>query len=116
MVELTATLPTASRRIAASIRTVVVFPFEPSLYNNGRHVAEFVGHPLLDLVRATRSREETLARYHLDPARRVLAILPGSRKKELRWLPFVGWGLMASNISSITYCFCRKFCPKRLRG
>jgi lipid-A-disaccharide synthase len=75
------------RKIARRVdRMGVVFPFEPSLYNNGRQLAEFVGHPLLDLVRATRSREETLARYQLDPARRVLAILPGSRKKELRWL------------------------------
>ncbi len=67
-------------------RMAVVFPFEPELYNNGRAVAEFVGHPLLDRVRVTRTREETLARHGLDPQRRTLAILPGSRKKEVRYL------------------------------
>lgn len=75
------------RKIARRVdRLGVVFPFEPPLYNNGRHLAEFVGHPLLDLVRPTRTREETLARYHLDPVRPLLAVLPGSRKKELRHL------------------------------
>lgn len=75
------------RKIARRVdRLGVVFPFEPSLYNNGHQLAEFVGHPLLDMVRATRSRAETLAHHHLDPARRVLALLPGSRKKEVRLL------------------------------
>jgi len=73
------------RKIARRVdRMGVVFPFEPTLYNNGQQLAEFVGHPLLDLVRPTRAREETLARYQLDPQRRLLAVLPGSRKKEVR--------------------------------
>lgn len=70
-------------------RLGVVFPFEPALYNSvspNAQLAEFLGHPLLDLVRPTRSREDTLARYHLDPTRPVLAVLPGSRKKEIRHL------------------------------
>jgi lipid-A-disaccharide synthase len=75
------------RKIAQRVdRLSVVFPFEPHLYNNGRQLAEFVGHPLLDLVHPTRSRADTLARHHLDPTRRVLALLPGSRKKEIRFL------------------------------
>ena len=76
-------------------RIGVVFPFEAALYNNGQvaagpRLAEFVGHPLLDVVHATRTREETLARYGLDPTRPVLALLPGSRKKELRYLLAAG--------------------------
>lgn len=67
-------------------RLGVVFPFEPSLYNNGRRLAEFIGHPLLDVVRADRPRHETLQRYGLDPERPTLALLPGSRRKELRAL------------------------------
>ncbi len=75
------------RKIARRVdRLGVVFPFEPALYNNGQQLAEFVGHPLLDLVRPTRARAETLARYQLDPQRRLLAVLPGSRKKEVRLL------------------------------
>lgn len=67
-------------------RLGVVFPFEPALYNAAGPVAEFVGHPLLDMVRPTRSREETRARYGLDQTRPVVAVLPGSRKKEVRAL------------------------------
>lgn len=75
------------RKIARRVdRMGVVFPFEPTLYNNGHHLAEFVGHPLLDLVHPTRTRAETLARHQLDPTRRLLAVLPGSRKKEVRLL------------------------------
>jgi len=72
------------RKIARRVdRLGVVFPFESALYNNGHNVAEFVGHPLLDLVHPTRTREETFNRYHLDPSRPLLALLPGSRKKEI---------------------------------
>jgi lipid-A-disaccharide synthase len=64
----------------------VVFPFEPQLYNDGSQLAEFIGHPLLDLVRPTRSRSETLALYGLSAHLRTLALLPGSRPKEIRSL------------------------------
>lgn len=62
----------------------VVFPFEAELYNTGgKRLAEFVGHPLLDVVRSTRSRDETRALYGLEGAAPVLALLPGSRRKEV---------------------------------
>jgi lipid-A-disaccharide synthase len=51
-----------------------------------RPLAQFVGHPLLDLVKPTRTREETRKRYALDLDRPLLAILPGSRRKEIRHL------------------------------
>jgi lipid-A-disaccharide synthase len=76
------------RTIAERVdKLAAVFPFEPALYNqDGRHVAEFVGHPLLDVVRQTRSREETRARWGLAADRPLLALLPGSRRKELAYL------------------------------
>lgn len=67
-------------------RLGLVFPFEPALYNTDKQVAEFVGHPLLDMVHPSRGREETRTRYRLDPTRPLLALLPGSREKELRLL------------------------------
>ena len=47
---------------------------------------EFVGHPLLDRVGATRGRDETLRAHGLDPARRTVLLLPGSRAKEIDYL------------------------------
>ncbi|MBX3027496.1 lipid-A-disaccharide synthase [bacterium] len=76
------------RTIAERVdKLAAVFPFEPGVYNaGGRHLAEHVGHPLLDVVRATRGREETRARYGLVADRPLLALLPGSRTKEVRLL------------------------------
>ena len=73
------------RTIAERVdKLAAVFPFEPAVYNrNGRVLAEFVGHPLLDVVHATRGRDETRARYGLAPDKPLLALLPGSRKKEV---------------------------------
>ena len=75
------------RKIARRVdRLAVVFPFEPPLYAPRLPAVEFVGHPLLDRVRVTRSREETFARYGLDPARRTVVLLPGSRLTEIEKL------------------------------
>ena len=46
--------------------------------------AEFVGHPLADLPLPTISRKEYASQYKLDPAKEWIALLPGSRGKELR--------------------------------
>lgn len=84
------------RRVYTIARRVdqlaAVFPFEPAFYAAHGCAAEFVGHPLVDRVRPTRSREETLARYDLDPTRRTIALLPGSRAQEVRYLldPLLG--------------------------
>jgi len=74
---------TVARRVDA---LALVFPFEPALYAPRCPGVEFVGHPLLDRVRVTRSREETLTRYGLDRERPTVALLPGSRRKEIRYV------------------------------
>jgi len=72
------------RKIARRVdRLAVVFPFEAPLYAGSGARAEFVGHPLLDRVRPTRPVAETLTRHGLDPAKRLVALLPGSRQKEM---------------------------------
>lgn len=73
------------RRIAAVVgRMLVILPFEEALYSQAGVPVEFVGHPLLDLVRTTRTREQTLRPAGLDPLRPTIALLPGSRTNELR--------------------------------
>ena len=68
-------------------RLAVLFPFEPAVYGNAPKVV-FVGHPLLDRVHATASREETLSRHGLDGGKRLVVLLPGSRRREIeRLLP-----------------------------
>src|SRR3954470_6934175 len=70
------------RRIAD--RVLVIFPFEEAIYREAGIPAQWVGHPLLDLTPATLPRQEVLASLRLDPARPVVALLPGSRHNELR--------------------------------
>lgn len=66
-------------------RMAVVFPFEATLYEKAGVKVEFVGHPLLDVARASRPREETLARLGLDPSKQTIALLPGSRRREVAY-------------------------------
>lgn len=62
-----------------------ILPFEPAWYERRgiRHV-EFVGHPMTGEVRPRYGREEFCRRHGLDPARPLVALLPGSRRKELQ--------------------------------
>jgi lipid-A-disaccharide synthase len=64
-------------------RMVVIFPFEEPIYRKVGVPVDFVGHPLVDIVRPTMTRGEFAARYELDPARPIVALLPGSRKGEI---------------------------------
>jgi len=67
-------------------KMLVIFPFEQAIYERAGLPVEFVGHPLIDLAVATRSREETCRAAGLDPARPIVALLPGSRPNEVRLL------------------------------
>ncbi len=72
--------------VRRSDRMAVVFPFEAALYAEAGGKVSFVGHPLLDRVAPAQGRAETLARHGIAPASRLLAILPGSRRGEIRYL------------------------------
>jgi lipid-A-disaccharide synthase len=69
------------RRLAD--RILVIFPFEPEIYDRAGTQAEFVGHPLVDLARATEPREAFLTSLGLSPDKPILALLPGSRPNEV---------------------------------
>jgi lipid-A-disaccharide synthase len=66
-----------------------ILPFEKAWYAaRGITNVEYVGHPLAGEVRPKYRREEFCRRNDLDPARPIVALLPGSRHKELvRILP-----------------------------
>lgn len=67
-------------------KMLVIFPFEEEMYRNAGVDVEFVGHPLVDAVRATKSKEEFCRVYKLDPRKPIVALLPGSRRKEVRYI------------------------------
>lgn len=63
-------------------RMLVLFPFEAELYRSHGIDAHFVGHPLAEDVVATRPREQVRAELGVG-ARRLVALLPGSRRREV---------------------------------
>ncbi len=70
-------------------KMAVILPFEVPIYQEKGVDVEFVGHPLLDVIeKEMMPREEVLMRFKLDPAKRLISLLPGSRRDELiRLLP-----------------------------
>jgi lipid-A-disaccharide synthase len=62
---------------------LVIFPFEEALYREADVPVTFVGHPLVDLVRPPANPAAFLESVGLDPKRPVVALLPGSRPKEI---------------------------------
>jgi lipid-A-disaccharide synthase len=67
-------------------RVLVIFPFEAAFYEEAGVPVTFVGHPLLELTPPTAARAPFLRGHGLDPARPLVALLPGSRRNELRAL------------------------------
>jgi lipid-A-disaccharide synthase len=75
-------------------RMLVIFPFEEAIYREAGIPVSFVGHPLVDLVAPPPDRDSFLRAEGLDPGRPVLAVLPGSRPKEVALnLPPLAGGL-----------------------
>jgi len=64
-------------------KMLCIFDFEEAIYRKAGIPVEYVGHPLVDLVRPHLTREEFFARARLDPGTPTVALLPGSRQKEV---------------------------------
>jgi lipid-A-disaccharide synthase len=91
-------------------RVLVIFPFEARFYDEAGVPVTFVGHPLLELTAPDVPREAFLRDHGLDPARPVVAILPGSRRNELRAiLPDLvrAAGLIAARLPSAQFVIAR---------
>jgi lipid-A-disaccharide synthase len=81
--------PKRIRLIAQLVRKMVVlFPFEVPLYEAAGVDVEWVGHPLLDIVKPTLPKEKAYQQFGLNPKQRTIGLLPGSRSHEVeRLLP-----------------------------
>ncbi len=72
------------KTIAALVKAIiVVFPFEVALYKNAGADVRFVGHPLTDVVTSPYSQAEAKAQFGLAAGKRTIAVLPGSRMREI---------------------------------
>ncbi|MZH02563.1 MAG: lipid-A-disaccharide synthase [Nitrospinae bacterium] len=64
----------------------VILPFEEKMYLDAGVNAEFLGHPFVDLVQPSRSREESRKKYSINPNFKTIGLLPGSRMNEVNSL------------------------------
>lgn len=63
----------------------VILPFEQAFYAQYEYQADFVGHPLLDEIATFKKEENFIESYQLDD-KPIIALLPGSRKQEIKAL------------------------------
>lgn len=85
-------------------RMLTILPFEKDFYSNFDMEVEFVGHPLLDAIQGREDFTANERRLELGiPVndKKVLALLPGSRKQEIKsMLPLM---LEAARIYNLEY-------------
>jgi lipid-A-disaccharide synthase len=73
------------RRFALAL---CIFPFEEKFFADRGVPVKFIGHPLVGNVAPSQTRQAFFAACGLDPSRKVVTVLPGSRISELaRHLP-----------------------------
>jgi lipid-A-disaccharide synthase len=65
-------------------KMLVVFPFEEEIYRNAGVDVSFVGHPLLEELDVQFSRSQFCKRFGIDPSKKILALIPGSRRQEIK--------------------------------
>jgi lipid-A-disaccharide synthase len=96
------------RRVAD--RVLVIFPFEAPFYEEASVPVTFVGHPLLELLPDAGAGAALLRAHGIDPARPLIAILPGSRRNEVRAiLPDLvkAAGLIAERVPGVQFVVAR---------
>jgi len=69
-------------------KMLVVFPFEAEIYQKAGIDVEFVGHPLLEVLRwqMADARLQFCQRYGFDEKKKILGLFPGSRAMEITHL------------------------------
>jgi lipid-A-disaccharide synthase len=63
---------------------LVLFPFEPKLYQEAGIPVTYVGHPLADMLPEQPNREAMREMMRLPQAAPIFALLPGSRQSEVK--------------------------------
>ncbi len=79
--------PQNTRRIVAICdRLLAIFPEEARYYAHHGANATWVGHPIVDRMQAAPTRASARASLGIDPEARVVALLPASRRQEIKTL------------------------------
>jgi lipid-A-disaccharide synthase len=66
-------------------KMMLIFPFEEKIYEDYGIPAVYVGHPLKERVRTSLTKDEFLEKYGLSGQKKLISLLPGSRRSELKY-------------------------------
>jgi len=65
---------------------LALFPFEPEIFRSSNIPVSYVGHPLADMIPLTVDGVAAKERLDIAASRMVIALLPGSRQSELKYM------------------------------
>ena len=84
--------------VALIDQVLAVFPQEAEYYQKvGVPRVDWVGHPLVDDLATAESRQEARQKLGIAPTQKVIALLPASRRQELRYL----WPVLAQTAQQL---------------
>lgn len=73
-----------AKKVAKIVDKVAcIFPFEYDVYKEAGAYVEFVGHPLVDIVRPSMTKEEAMAFAGKEEGKKLILLMPGSRLMEI---------------------------------
>ncbi|WP_372368730.1 lipid-A-disaccharide synthase [Candidatus Uabimicrobium sp. HlEnr_7] len=64
-------------------KMLVIFPFEVPFYEKANVPVNYVGHPILDKLEKFHPDKDFLQNQKIDTQEKILAVLPGSRQREI---------------------------------
>ncbi|BAB73973.1 lipid-A-disaccharide synthase [Anabaena sp. FACHB-709] len=79
-------LRNTSRIVGFTDKLLAIFPEEARYFSHNGADVTWVGHPLIDRMQEVLSREEARAKLGITPEQKAIALLPASRKQELKYL------------------------------
>lgn len=114
------------RRIARSVdHMLTLFPFEECFYKQEGVPVSYVGHPLADAIPREVDRQSARRALGLSPDSEVVALLPGSRMSEVKFLArpmFATARWLSSRRRGVQFVLptvntdTRKYCERMLEG
>ena len=73
-----------AKKVAKIVDKVAcIFPFEYDVYKGAGAYVEFVGHPLVDIVKPSMTKEEAMVFAGKEEGKKLILLMPGSRLMEI---------------------------------
>ncbi|GAB2966827.1 lipid-A-disaccharide synthase [Hymenobacter coalescens] len=96
----------------------VILPFEREFYQRFGYDVDYIGNPTADAVHEHPATDDFFQRNGFDPARPIIAVLPGSRKQEIEEMlfemlrilpPFLDYQFVVAAVSNLDPAYYNHF-------